>query len=332
MKALMTVQNALLELFDNIDRERFDRIADMVDADVELADELTGEWLRGRERVAAYLVAQKGVVTDVSSRLHSISCRWIAPEVALSTFIAEQHYSLDSVPRREELSGSVIFSFRDGEPRLLLFHLGAAATARPGGEQPDGASPARKTRNAPPRTLPQMLRRRRKELGFSLRDLASRSGLSASFLSQLERGVVEPSLSSLKRIAKALRMSVSDLIGEGSRPDRAVDVVVRHDSRRRIDLPDTPATYELVSSGEKRMLEVSIVSVEPVDTASIVPRTHPGEEFVFVLDGRLRLVYGGEEIELSPGDAASIEGWTPHALTAEGDQFVRYLSVVTSRS
>ena len=329
MRALITVQNALLELFDNIDRERFDRIADMLDSDAELADELTGEWLRGRERVAAYLVAQKGVVTEVSSRLLAISSRWIAPDVALGTFIAEQHYSLDSVPRREELTGSVIFRFSEGEPRLLLFHLGAAATARPGGEQPDGAASAAGKGNAAPRTLPQMLRRRRKELGLSLRDLATRSGLSASFLSQLERGIVEPSLSSLKRIAKALRMSVSDLIGEGSKPHRAVDVVVRRDSRRRIELPDTPATYELVSKGEKRMLEVSIVSVESVDAASVVPRTHPGEEFVFVLDGRLRLVYGGDEVELSPGDAATIDGWTLHALTAGGGRSARYLSVVT---
>jgi transcriptional regulator with XRE-family HTH domain len=315
------LESALFAFFEDIDHERFDRMAGRLDPHVELADELTGEWLRGKERVAAYLRAQKGVVTDVSSRLGSLSSRWLTDDVGLMTFEVEQRYSLDGVPRREALTGTAIFSFRGEHARLLLFHLGAAANARPAPEPYEAAAPAGASTVE---SLGEALARRRRELGLSLRELAPRSGLSPSFLSQVERGLADPSVSSLRKIAEALDLRVFQLLGEDAPGGSAQDVVVRKGKRRRVDLLDAGATYELLSPEGAGGLEVTIVTLEPYDSVA-PPRVHAGDEFLLVLDGALLLVYGEEEVELKAGDAATIDGSVPHRLAAAGRQ-ARYLS------
>ncbi|NBY07799.1 MAG: XRE family transcriptional regulator, partial [Betaproteobacteria bacterium] len=90
-----------------------------------------------------------------------------------------------------------------------------------------------------------LIRKTRKELGFSLQKVADRSGLSVSFVSQAERGILPPSVSSLKKIATALEIPAGMLMfnsGDNSGPTMVS--VIRRNDRKKIVLPQSNAHYE----------------------------------------------------------------------------------------
>jgi hypothetical protein len=118
------LEQALVDLFADLDAERFREVAARLDPHVELADELSGGWLRGRAQVEAYLRAQQDAVTDIRSDVRSISPRWLESDVGVVTFVVEQRYALDGVRRAEVLTGTTIFAVGADGPRLLLLHLG----------------------------------------------------------------------------------------------------------------------------------------------------------------------------------------------------------------
>ena len=157
MRTTASIDEAVYSLFEQLDAEAWDALVATLHPDAELADELTGEWLRGRDRVAGYLQAQRGIVSGISSRLRSLSSRWLGPELGLATFVLEQRYDLDGIEHRENLTGTTIFAFDDDSERLLLlFHLGAQSAPREATAESGGAV-------GEPVTLGQILRRRRRD-------------------------------------------------------------------------------------------------------------------------------------------------------------------------
>ncbi|MEO8423736.1 MAG: hypothetical protein ABI595_07455, partial [Actinomycetota bacterium] len=123
------LEGALRDLFGELDAERWDHVAENLDPDVELADEITGEWLRGSHRVGAYLRAQRGIVTEVRSTIGSVSTSRLADGLGLVTFTAGQRYRLGGAPRSETLSGSAIFAVNERGWKLRLLHLGEPSGA-----------------------------------------------------------------------------------------------------------------------------------------------------------------------------------------------------------
>jgi transcriptional regulator with XRE-family HTH domain len=331
VKTVAAIESALLEFFAGIDEERFDTMDERLHATVELADELTGEWLRGKERVSGYLRAQMGIVTDIASRISSISSRWITEDAGLATFVATMRYSLDGVPREEALTGTTIFTFETGEPLLLLLHLGAPAVARePGGEIAElrGAAAAPASALGPV-TMGQALRRQRLKVNLSLRGLAAETHLSPSFLSQVERGLTAPSLGSLRRISEALGLRLSAVLGDGP-PGGASADIVRARARRNVLVPGTGVDIELLAT-ERAGIEAMIVRLEPGAAAGEALRTEVVDQFVLVLEGTMRLTWEGEEIELVCGDAASIPAGVRHRI-APADTVLRCLVALSRQS
>lgn len=329
MRAVASIEQALVELFTNLDREDFDGVASRLDDDVELADEITGDWLRGKERVAAYLRASKGVVTGVHSRISSLSTRWLTGTVGLATFTARQHYSLDVVPRDEMLTGTALFGFPDRGPvTLLLLHL---LTPAPACESLEVAEPQWREKTASAArttTLGERLRSERKQANLSLRALADRAGVSASLLSQVERGRVEPNLASLRRIADGLSVSIVRLIDDNGGAEQPESRVVRASHRRRIELPDSLLACEFLVPDVDRTMEVWIGTLQPGTSASLPPRPHDQDEFLLVLEGLMRLEYGGVDLLLEPWDSAYVRRGEPHRFTSGSDEPLRFLSAL----
>jgi transcriptional regulator with XRE-family HTH domain len=176
------------------------------------------------------------------------------------------------------------------------------------------------------------IRRHRLQSGLSLRQLADRAGVSPSLISQVERGVTDPSISSLRRIAEALDVSIFYLLGEANgappRP-RLEGSIVRSTRRRRVLLPDSGLEYELLCPDVDRQMEVWIGRLEPGAATADTPRGHAGEELMLVLSGRMELEYGGEVVELGPDDSIYIDGTTPHRHRAVGEQPLIFLSALT---
>src|SRR5712692_7781862 len=144
------------------------------------------------------------------------------------------------------------------------------------------------------------LKRLRTERGLSLRDVATASGVSASLLSQLERDLANPSISTLQRIAQSLHVSVFALLPENGGPPA---IVVRPGNRRKLVIQDGQLRYELLSPDANRQMEVWVGRLEPGAEMGSDPSSHHSEEFILVLRGRMELSLGDETHVLEEGAA-----------------------------
>jgi transcriptional regulator with XRE-family HTH domain len=169
------------------------------------------------------------------------------------------------------------------------------------------------------------LSKRRKELGFSLRELADRTQLTASFLSQVERGVTNPSLNSLQRIADALSVPLLFFLAEDKHKSR----IVRSQNRPEMKLSDSNIMYELLTPDLSGKFEVVCGTLKP-GVENIVRRLSvETEEFIIVLEGSLLVGLGDEEFILHPGDTIYFDGAMLRKLTCASPDEVRWISVIT---
>ncbi len=175
--------------------------------------------------------------------------------------------------------------------------------------------------------------RTRKRL--TLRALSAACGLSVGFLSQIERGLSSFSISSLRSVCQALDVSLADVLVMSNSPGNAILVDPRHaaitksDNRPHVSLSDSSVKYRFLSSGfPGRRFEAVIGEIAPGSHSE--PHTHEGEEFGYVLEGRIVLLSGDERHELRPGDSYHLMASTPHTCEP-GDKGAKVLWVQTSR-
>ncbi|MEV8135509.1 helix-turn-helix domain-containing protein [Microbacterium aurantiacum] len=170
------------------------------------------------------------------------------------------------------------------------------------------------------RRLGAHVRRLRHARGLTLVQLAERIDLSHPFLSQLERGLAQPSLGSLRRLAVALETSPIEIIAaadEDADTTPAVQVVG----------PDSGAVPEGFASGAARMLAHRPGTFRPMEISgdAIEPGehfVHAEDEFVYVLAGRVRIELDGRVHDLEPGASVSSPGGTSHRWwSADGAPF-----------
>ena len=176
------------------------------------------------------------------------------------------------------------------------------------------------------------IRRYRLEQKLSLRELGERAGVSASLISQVENGRIDPSISSLRRIAEALGVSIFYLLEDGSEPGRAAPIeraIVRVGQRRRVLLPDSGLEYELLCPDVDRNMEVWIGHLAPGSATGESRRGHAGEELMLVVSGRMEVEYGVDTTVLDRGDSIYLDGTVPHRMRALGDEPLIFMSALT---
>jgi transcriptional regulator with XRE-family HTH domain len=155
-----------------------------------------------------------------------------------------------------------------------------------------------------------ILKSLRTRAGMSLRTLAARVGFSASFLSQLEKGQVSPSIASLGRIAGELGVTLAELFHSAHAPAQAV---VRGASRPAFTSEWSRARIEsLTSPATGGVLEALAVTIAPSGTSGRHLTTHVQPQFAYQLRGTLTLFIGEERMALKPGDTVGIRAGTPH--------------------
>lgn len=160
----------------------------------------------------------------------------------------------------------------------------------------------------------ERLRRLRKERGWKLEDLAERTNLSRAYLSRLENGERQPSLSTLFHIAQAYGIAFSSLFE--SEPEIESGVIIRAAEapvRRGNGL-----FYASLSKGSWAFNLHPIRIVVPVERKEGEVYQHEGEQWLYVVSGRLGLEMGDEEFVLESGDAAHFSADNPHRLKALG--------------
>ncbi|ARZ67079.1 XRE family transcriptional regulator [Streptomyces sp. HU2014] len=160
-------------------------------------------------------------------------------------------------------------------------------------------------------TVAPRLRDLRRRSGLTLEAAAGRVGLSPAHLSRLETGRRTPSLPMLLALARTYGTTVSDLLGEAI-PER--DPIVRRD---RMEPQQAGGWTYWRAGGSGRAMQALRLHVPPGGggQAELV-RVHPGEEWLYVTSGRLRLTLGESTHLLDEGDAAHFDSLTPHRIAA----------------
>lgn len=171
----------------------------------------------------------------------------------------------------------------------------------------------------------EKIKQRRKELGLSLRELAEKVDLTASFLSQIERDQASPSIDSLRKISQALSVPMFYFLLEQDAPSP----VVRHHQRRQLTLPEANITYQLLTPNVDRKMEVILAELDPRDGEVPLVHYQHTEECIFVLKGALDVTLGSELYQLEAGDAIYFDGLMLQHLKARGTERVSYLSIIT---
>jgi transcriptional regulator with XRE-family HTH domain len=172
-----------------------------------------------------------------------------------------------------------------------------------------------------PAVAPQ-LRALRRRASLTLEAAARAAGLSPAHLSRLETGQRQPSLPVLLTLARVYGTTVAELLGETA-PDR--DAIVR-----AADMEPTRAggwTYWQAGASGRGMQALRVRV--PHGSQGDIVRVHPGEEWLYVLKGRLRLRLGDTTHRLAPGDSAHFDSLTPHRIAAEDLDGVELLFVHT---
>ena len=164
------------------------------------------------------------------------------------------------------------------------------------------------------------IKRLRLKKSMGLVELGRHTGLSASFLSQLETGRVVPTLRNLARIAMVFSKDLSYFFE--TEPQSLFRV---HRRKERVRLPQTGVddpTYFFESLGymvPDRLMDPYFAEFIPLKKSQdIRPHVHPGYEFLYVLQGELEIRHGDQVSQLEMGDAVYFDASTPHAYLCAG--------------
>jgi transcriptional regulator with XRE-family HTH domain len=167
------------------------------------------------------------------------------------------------------------------------------------------------------------IRRVRRERGLTQEELAGEVGASVAHLSRLESGARQPSLDGLLRVAAALGVEVGELLDASEEPGPGT--VVRGATSPVYEQAGFSFQSLTPEAGPEGLAAMKIIF--PADRGETEYKEHEGEEWIYVLSGKLRLMLAGEATVLEPGDAAYFNGLLPHRWDVLGEEDAEMLAV-----
>jgi transcriptional regulator with XRE-family HTH domain len=169
--------------------------------------------------------------------------------------------------------------------------------------------------------LGRMLRLVREKSGRRLGDIAPGAGISISMLSQIERGIVSPSIDSLCMVCRALDIDTAELFRRLS----PGDPVRIHKSGERLKMGNRGVRYEQLMTSQTGAVpsELFCIEVKPGRATAMSGGGHEGVEMGYVLQGSARLTVGGEGYDINENDSVCFSAHLPHRLANSGRKIFR---------
>jgi len=178
--------------------------------------------------------------------------------------------------------------------------------------------------------LGQRIRQARKLRGLSIQSVSKNTGISIGLISQIERGLSSPSVRVLRRMAEAMHVPFNSFFtepGAGSEP--SLDIIVRRDQRRKLELPGTGIVKEILSADREGILEGFVVRIAPQGSSGDGYYYHKGEELGIVIEGEIELWVDEHCYRLSEGDSFQFDSKLPHRFSNPGSSEALVVWVTT---
>lgn len=181
----------------------------------------------------------------------------------------------------------------------------------------------------PDNWLGKEIRRLRRARNVSLKEVAASSSLAFGYIGQIERGEVSPSISSLRRIAGALHITLQDLFrAEKSGDSRCITAELRP----RLKTDDEKVLQQLLSPPGLWKMQPMWTEVEPGGSSGEKPYCHDGEEFGVILEGELTVWVGDDVCLLKAGDSIYFQSTIPHRFANNSNGKAVMIWVITPPS
>ncbi|HZH72488.1 MAG TPA: XRE family transcriptional regulator [Mariniphaga sp.] len=176
--------------------------------------------------------------------------------------------------------------------------------------------------------LGERIKRKRESLHMQLNELAAKVGVSASALSQIEKAKAFPSIVTLKSIADNLYTSVGELIGENEVLTN--NPLVRFEDKSFVERNASGATLYLLSNhGNGKLMDTFLVDIEPGGSVEGIMKNHPGQEFCFLLKGRVEFNLDDKTYLLEKNDSFYFNSGRSHFVKNLSKRNSQFLLIVT---
>jgi transcriptional regulator with XRE-family HTH domain len=184
--------------------------------------------------------------------------------------------------------------------------------------------------SAPADAVGEVIRLVRQRRRMTLRELGARAELSQSFLSQLERGLTQVSVASMRRIADALEIQISDLFEDGAGREPRI---LHRETRPTIPFGDGATKQLLTWQKPLENVEVLTAVLESGGSTGKERYSHgDSEEVLLVFSGTVRLELGERTFTLGPGDSIDYRSSVPHRVANVGADPAEVLFVISPPS
>lgn len=175
--------------------------------------------------------------------------------------------------------------------------------------------------------IARQIKQLRADRGMTLKQVSHLTGLSKGLLSKIENCVVSPPIGTLAKLANALDVPIGQFFDtDGLDPGK---VFFSKDDRKTVHGRRTSLNYEyqlLVHGGRRREMQPMMVLIDGKTYESGL-QEHPGEQFIFVVEGSMDYIVGDKKYSLEPEDCLYHDGRLPHGPKLSRDQKVRYIVV-----
>ncbi len=183
--------------------------------------------------------------------------------------------------------------------------------------------------------ITKRLRELRKRNNLRLEQLAERTGLTKGYLSRIENSKHPPPISTLSRIASALGVDVTELFPKTGATGQSEELAIsRNNQRVQMDRRGTPYGYiyeDLALDMKGKNMEPFLVTVgfdQKIDIQTDF--RHQGEEFIYVIEGKMEFYFKGESYILEHGDSVYFDANIPHSGRSVGKKRAKILIVIYS--
>ncbi len=177
----------------------------------------------------------------------------------------------------------------------------------------------------------EKIRQIREFQNVSIEELGTRSGLSVDLIRQIEEAQAYPSLSPLIRIARGLGVRLGTFLDDDVQRNCVLVRKDEHPKTVRFPSKETRVgdlNFESLGFNKKdRYMEPFLITIDPEESNDPLISSHEGEEFLYVLEGEVIVIYGKETHLLKPGDSIYYDSVVPHNVRS-GEQPAKFVAVI----